>query len=361
MKPNYKFNRFEHKGKHRYITNPDEGKKLKSDHEYSGFIKCKLVHNVRYSLVVPDQVYLKVGAEVFWIQPLYFLANLIEYADDLGRCHLFVDISHGTRISVSFSQEEVDRQLDDGSFLYRCTIVGPAQLFRFATGKALVGKRDLYLELFHHTNRAAKKSIEGSAEFWASSWNIQGNKKLTNFHFLYLTPLPKIVCGNDLVEIAMSTHGKIALRLDQNIAEIADEIVEVYRESTTNRTETIRCWAKADQLAPQHVYRHNPEFGPIYYEVVSPFIHRVVVEPGTTVAIQPRTLALVPSSPKKLSYVVLGDATTSAGLRAPYDEEQTEEILKIDSLPLGTEIISHWRKNANSDLYSSSQVELASF
>jgi hypothetical protein len=40
----------------------------------------------------------------------------------------------------------------------------------------------------------------------------------------------------------------------------------------------------------------------------------------------------VPSSPKTLDYAVVGDGRTLAGLEAPYDEEETEHILKVEIL-----------------------------
>lgn len=360
MKPNLKFNRIEHKGNHHYVKNSNAGQWLR-DHEYEGLIKCKLVHNTHYTLIVPDQVYIKFGADLFWVQPLFFLANLIQFFEDSGECNIPIDISHGANILATFSATDLDRRFGDGSLVYRCKIRGPAKLFQFATGRAFMGKHFLYIELFHHTNSTARKSIEISAEFRASSWNIQGNKKLTNIHYLYLTPLPKIACDNDLFEIAMSTHGRIELRLDQNVTNHPDETLDVYRESTKNRTETIRCWVRSDQLSPQHMYRHTSVDGLVYYEVVSPFTHRIGVEPETNISIQKKTNTLTPVSPKSLTYVVLGDATTRAGLRAPYDEEHTDEILKIDNLLCDTEFIRYWRKNANSDLYGKKEVELAKF
>lgn len=359
MKRNYKFNRFEQKGKHYYNKEFAPNRTIRRSPIRNGYLKCKLAHHATYSLVVPDQIYFEIGKYLYWIQPLYFTANYIRFFGDEGICRIVIDISHGEQLCISFSSSDFDKHLADGSHLYRCKIEGLSRPLDFATGIAYMGERGPYLQLFHHTNPGAKQSITTSAQFWSSQWNLQGNKKMSNIHFLYLTPLPKITCETDLQEIAMSSSGRLSLRVDQNQTSIADEILVVYRESTAGRTDTIQCFARADQLAPQHVYRHEGINGPDYYEVFSPFIHRIGVEPGSLIPINGNTL--VPQRPKNLDYVVLGDATTIEGLRAPYDEEETREIWKIDRLAGDNEIIRYWSNNRNSDLYSSRAVEVAEF
>lgn len=62
-----------------------------------------------------------------------------------------------------------------------------------------------------------------------------------------------------------------------------------------------------------------------------------------------------------LSYAALGDATMQNGLRALYDEEQTDEVLIIEHLAQETEFINYWRNNGNSNLYDLLKVEFAVF
>ena len=157
----------------------------------------------------------------------------------------------------------------------------------------------------------------------------------------------------------MASSGKIAFRVDQNFTQVPDEILTVYRESTCNRAHTISSWVDADRLSPQHVYRHTPRGGQVYYEVVNPFIYRVGVEVGTTV----RSVRgkLEPQAPKLFEYVIVGDCTERAGLRAPYDEEETEQIWKIARPKFEEDFISYWRDNANTKLFDGILVENAVF
>jgi hypothetical protein len=312
-----------------------------------------------YSTIVPDQVYLTIGTQYLWIQPLYFSASRIEFSENEGRCQLSIDVSFGEKLFIVINSNWILSKLNDDSFLYRCEIEGPSALFSYATGKAQFVNNIPYLQLFHHTNRQAKENILKSSTFWTSSWNLQGTKRLSNIAYLYLTPLDRIICKEDLQQIAMSSDGSLSLRLDHNMTNIPDQHLRVYRESTSNRTHSIACWARADILASQHVYRHAHDRGGVYYEVFSPFIQRVGGDIGSVIEMKKSTLS--PISPKQLKYVVVGDASTLEGLRAPYDEEYTAEIWKIDSAIGSAEIICHWKTNSNSNLYSQIPVELAVF
>ena len=358
MKINYRFNRRERKGKHHYVKEFPSFRRT-GDIKYHGYLKCKLVHHEMYSTIVPDQVYLTIGGETLWIQPLFFMASLILFSESEDRCRLSVDISHGAMLAIDIKSDWLLSKLPDGSFFYRCEIEGPPALFRYATGKAKLVNNIPYLRLFHHTNLRAKEGILKSSTFWISSWNIQGTKQLSNIAYLYLTPLDRIICEEDLQEIAMSSVEFVPLRLDQNMTNFPNELLRVYRESTSNRRHSIACWARADFLASQHIYRHAPVHGAVYYEIVCPFIQRVGGNVGSVIKVKRNTLS--PVSPKQFEYVVVGDASSLEGLRAPYEEEETNEIWKIDSASGNREIISHWSANPNSDLYSQIPVELAAF
>lgn len=358
MKINYRFNRHERKGKHQYVKEFPSFRRA-GGVKYLGYVKCKLVHHKVYSTIVPDQVYLTIGGETLWIQPLFFMASFILFSETEDRCRLTVDISLGALLAIDIKSDWLVSRLPDESFLYRCEIEGPAALFRYATGKAQLVDNVPYIQLFHHTNLRAKEGILKSSTFWTSSWNIQGTKQLSNIAYLYLTPLDRIVCDEDLREIAMSSVAFVPLRLDQNMTSVPNELLRVYRENTSNRKHSIACWVRADALSSQHIYRHAPGHGAVYYEVVCPFIQRVGANVGSVIEIRKNTL--FPASPKQLDYVVVGDASSIEGLRAPYDEEDTIQIWKIDGVSGSREIIRHWSTNPNSDLYSQIAVEMAAF
>jgi hypothetical protein len=146
-------------------------------------------------------------------------------------------------------------------------------------------KGQISVLLHHHTDPQAKKSIIEGSEYWSSNWNIHGTKKSKNIAYFYLTSLPQITSSADLEEIAMSSEGKLAFRLDQNNTECADLVLQVYRESTDNRTETLSHWVEASMLATQPIYKHWPSDGAVYYEVVCPSIHRVGVRVASRVKI----------------------------------------------------------------------------
>jgi hypothetical protein len=357
-KKNLRFNRIEHKGRHQYLHEFRDARDVEQ-YEFSGFIKCRLVHHKYYSVIIPDQIYIDFAGEVKWIQPLYFLPHIISFFDDTGICELIIDISHGVALRITFSNFDLKSHLKDGSIFYSCKIKGPRHLYNYTTGLASIVNNTPYLKLYHHTTRAAGEAIEKSKEYWSSNWNIQGTKKSTNIAYLYLTSLPKIDCIDDLEEIAMSSQGRLLFRLDQNSSEVPDLILPVYRDSTANRIHTLESWIDASLLASQPCYRHMPPQGRVYYAVVSPFIYRIGVENGTTLDIKGNTI--VPRSPKKSCYTIVGDATTIDGLTAPYDEENTMDIFKIEYVHNGEEFINFWSRNRNSNQFDNKEVEMIKF
>ncbi len=355
---NLRFNRKEMDGQHQYLDD-FEGLRNFGDIDYSGYIKCKLVHNSIYSIVLPDQIYLDVGGEIEWIQPLYFSGNLVAMFDEFGVCDVTIDISYGAGLHVRFRNDEVVSRLDDGSLLYNCSLKGPVDLYQYTTGTAKVISGKPFLKLYHHTEKKSKKGILESNEFWSSNWNIQGTKKSTNISYLYLTSLPEILCTEDLAQIAMSTQGKLAFRIDSNFTNQPDLILDVYRESTDNRRFTLSFWVEASLLATQPCYRHLPPDGFGYHAIVSPFIHRIGVEFGEKIKIE--NDRLVPTSPKCLRYAVVGNATNVQGLKAPFDEENTQEILKVEHIKDPDDIISFWIKNGNTNQYDNKPIERGYF
>ena len=358
MTENCRFNRIENNGQHHYINNFN-GYRHFASKKSAGLIKCKLAHHSDHSIIIPDQIYLDCKKGFCWIQPLYFTGNQIQISDHNTVCRMWVDVSLGACLAIEFNGRGIVRRLRDGSFLYKCKITGPNNLKRHATGLGEMRNGIPYLRLFHHTNKQGKNGIIRSLEFRTSSWNIQGNKKIQNISYFYITPLEKISCESDLNQIAMSGIRPISLRLDQNPTNEPDVCIEVSRKKIDDMVHPIEVWVRADYCSPQPIYRHEPPDQPKYHEVFSPFIQRIGVVPGTTVKIAKS--GIIPTHPKLFEYMIVGLATTVEGLRAPYEEEDTKQIFKIEKCTEATEIIDFWINNQNTLISDGMKVELSEF
>lgn len=61
-------------------------------------------------------------------------------------------------------------------------------------------------------------------------------------------------------------------------------------------------------------------------------------------------------------HIVLGDSTTEIGITAPFDEEHTSEIFKIEPFNnTETNILKFWFDNNNKDLYTSKTITRPKF
>ena len=63
-----------------------------------------------------------------------------------------------------------------------------------------------------------------------------------------------------------------------------------------------------------------------------------------------RVMAYVPPQKPKM-----------AGLAAPYNEEDTTHVMKVERLPNSESILKFWRENANQDLYTAKKIEMHQF
>ncbi|WP_259473350.1 YecA family protein [Clostridium estertheticum] len=371
MCENRRFNRCETEYDHYYIE--EFGNRVSQVKTYSGYIKCKLAHQKEFSVIIPDQIYLESDC-LLWFQPLSFLPNILYKLDDCILGQIQVDISCGNTLKIEFKNHDYIRSFDDGSNLFKCIINGPRELETYATGTAIFKEDSIpFLDLYHHTSiKNYIKIMEGSY-FIVSKWNIQGNKELKNIGYLYLTCLDAIEKDGDLKQIAMSSDGKIQLMRDNfslpnfmppNWKELySGDILEleVYRENTVNRTERIRLSVDSSLLAPQYILRHNPRTDGVYYQICNPFIYRIGQFKGQTLEFVNLEIKSEKSTFKKSDYVVLGDATTLNGLAAPYDEENTKHIFKIEKLSDTTTILDFWFDNRNMDHFSSRSINLQEF
>ena len=119
----------------------------------------------------------------------------------------------------------------------------------------------------------------------------------------------------------------------------------------------------ADHLATQHVLRHSPEGQPVYYEICCPFIYRVGLKPDRVLSFDIDSMRTTSDSGhlKHFDYIVIGDATTVHGLAAPYDEEHTDELFKIERTSSGKSMLALWMENSNRDHFSNKVVDLQQF
>lgn len=351
VKLNTHFNRIEYKDKHEYLN--EFTKATVGNYSYTGYIKLKLVHMSYGSITIPEQIYMIYREKLLFIQPLFFSPNILIKNDENILYTQTIDISSGIRLKIEATDNNLIKKLDDDSCFYSCTITGPQYLQSYSTGEAKIIDDIPFLNLYHHTNENAKNSIEIGKEFYTSSWNIQGNKKLKNISFLYLTCLDKIKFKEDLERIAMSSQGKLAFRCDQNKTDNPDLILDVYRASTEERTDTLNYWVNTTHLSSQPIYKHTDFM--VYYEIVSPYIYRIGSEPNKCISIGDDAI-LYPNKPKSFDYIIIGDCQSTSGLEAPYDEENTKEILKIEKLDRETELFELWLKLSNSKRFDNLDI-----
>jgi len=369
---NKRFNRVETPSDHYYHAVYDS-EPLKKNFT-TGWIKCKLVHGDRYSVIVPDQIFIDHDG-LKWIQPLAFLPNInSNFSEAEIFCELCVYISCGHTLIVRFFNRDLVNNLPDGSQLYKCQIQGPKDLHEYATGEAELPKSNIpYLRLYHHTTNDAQAKILASSHFRTSSFNIQGvNKQFKNAAYVYFTPLDKIVNDGDLKRIAMAEDGTIPLKRDgfaQPVAFFPDWqerykddilVLPVYRCDPAKREACIDVLVDSSALAPQHIYRHDIGSS-VFYEITNYFVHRVGAEPGRSVEFDGTRRIEQQSGLKRFDYLVVGDCTTLDGLAAPYDEEDTTQIMKIERITDGKSMLNFWFDHGNQDLYTPKTVELQSF
>ncbi|MDT7043672.1 hypothetical protein [Candidatus Nitronereus thalassa] len=329
---------------------------------YDGQIKCKLAHGLGYSVIIPDQLFLT-GENVLWIQPLFFTACILARTDSNILCTIHIQISHGHQLEVRFSAQDFLRRFDDGAELYSCKIMGNPGLQEYCTGEAIL-EESIFLPLYHHTSEINRNSILQGSYYRASNWNVQGNKKLNNVGYVYFTCLDSIRTNDDLNQIAMSSNGSIVLLRDNGHPGIIGDLLtlHVYREKTENRTCSIRHLVEVSLLSPQHLLKHTLDEDIIpYYEIVKPFTYRIGLKTGERLQFRGDRISSWDSKIQRFDYAVIGDATTLNGLRAPFDEETTEQILKIEKPGPNSNILAFWFEHGNQDLYTTKKTNLQTF
>ncbi|MGX9352820.1 hypothetical protein ACS3QZ_16605 [Shimia sp. W99] len=328
----------------------------------SGFLKCRLVHMLDRSIIIPDLLCLN-GDEQRFYSPKFFDPNRIFFgaADEKADlCILPIELIGSVDVQVAFFNHGFVKRCEDGSFIYHCVFRIDPQLLPEAQGEWRSQDDRIEIALFHHTTGDGHAGILGSGEIWSSAWNIQGTRELENVAYGYFTSVPKIEDEAQLLEIAMSSQGvahfvPTHLPYDPQFA----QPLQVYRQSTGDRDHTLRFWVDVETVAPNHLWFHSPGQGRTYYEIVLPKVFRIAVEPGQPLKFQDDTLSHRPIDCKSLGYVIVGDADSPVGLFAPYNEEQTEYLGKVDPVKDSDEILRHWESNQNSDVFNGIKIELA--
>jgi hypothetical protein len=87
-------------------------------------------------------------------------------------------------------------------------------------------------------------------------------------------------------------------------------------------------------------------------------IFRIGIAPKTVLPLTQGTIDLSEATLKQFDYVLLGYATTKDGLLAPYDEENTRELFKVERCE---DPFEFWKAHPNRELYTAKHVELQAF
>ncbi|GAA5628241.1 hypothetical protein Brsp05_03537 [Brucella sp. NBRC 12953] len=331
---------------------------------FHGLVKLRLGHATFGSVLLPELIFLE---RPYWrfFQLSFFGPPILGFnvGPNIHVARFSVDVGSPratilTRLIVEVRSDGLVRRYDDGAQLYRCIINGPKRLTRFASGTCRPrADNDFDLRLYHITNPKAFASIVGSQELRSSRWNLQGTRELANVAYVYLTSLPAIESDEDLLRIAMSSDGVIRFQTTSNRPQEETLELTVYRENTTVRTARLQVNVASSLLAPPHLLIHRPMGDQVYYEVVGPEIYRVGVKPKAALIYTGGHGTIAERMLKRFDYVVVGDASIIEGLAAPYDEEETNQVVHIEKLDAGFDLFEFWLKNQNSDQVTSRHPE----
>lgn len=360
---NVRYNRFESPTNHKYL--PFEYGAFDSANAilHNGMIKCRLIHQKNGSVIIPDYLFLENG----WIQPLHFTIPQLLKLDDISEyCIIYIDIQAGKTIRVKFFSKDLMESYGDNSQLFQCEIWGPKDLNKYICGEYEQIDKKIYLRLYHHTDNVGYEGITKSQTLRFSPWNYRGNKVCTNINFIYFTHIPELKYNNDLITVAMSADGPLYYSVDSFQTPLIlppdyrdrykDSIytVDVYRIKTADRDRTISFLVPVDIIDPKHVYKHY-QHGRYFYEICFPYIHRIRIKSGTYISFD--TNNKIDNQPDIIvsDYLIIGDATSVLGLAAPFEEEETKSVFKVENCQ-GTPIPEFWFKEENQDLFTGRKI-----
>jgi hypothetical protein len=360
---NKQLNRFETNNDHHYFTFNYKGCQFLDSKPYKARLKCRLVHEQGNSIITPDCIFLKNG----WVQPLHFTApHLFKLAENKIGCDFFIDIQEGITLKVRIYNVDFIQSYPDNSQLFECEIYGPNDIELYCSGEYREENDRLFLKVYHHTNEAGFNGITNSRTLRSSHWNYRGSKQCNNYHFVYFTHIPQIKYSSDLITVAMSSEGNIDYMIDSfkqpklmpadYRQRFADSIytAEVYRATTDDRNNSLAFYIPVKFVDIKHVYLHY-QGNLFFFEVCFPYIHRIKVKPGSALPFDDNYIILDSAHIVNSDYCIMGDAQTKAGLAAPFEEEDTNFIYKIEHCGQQT-IHDFWFTHANQDLYTGKQI-----
>jgi hypothetical protein len=330
---------------------------------HGGIVKLRLGHSRNGSVLVPEQLFIEADDGWRFYQATFFGPPIFGFNVEpkLHVVRFNVDVGEPraqavTRVIVTVRSDELVRKFDDGAQLYRCDVEAPPGLLAQSTGSVdLLPDGDFALHLFHVTNDEAAESIRASGEIRSSSWNLQGTRKLKNVGYSYFTSLHQIRDKADLQRIGMSSDGKFGLQTTSFRPLERVLVLEVYRENTAGRTRSLDVAVPSRLLAPPHLLLHRTGME-AYYEVVGPEIYRVGLLPSSSLPYVDGNVVPDDALLKRFTYIVAGDAAEIDGLAAPYDEEDTEQVMHLELLE-GTDPFEFWLQHANSDQMTGREFE----
>lgn len=355
---NLRFNRVENDSNHKYINLLGDNE-IQKNIMNKGFIKCKLMHGEVGTIIVPDILIYQVNDknQFKWIQPLAFRANQIYFLDDDAQGNIMIDISSQTSVTVRFWKSKFVKLLSDYSQLYECEIYSSVDILGHSTGEGYFDEKQIpFLKAYHHTNQKAYSLINECQYLKLSSWNIAGNKELANIGYLYVTPINQIMYDTDLEQIAMSSKGEIYARTYFG----SIRKIKVYRRFVKDFTAKLTLWIDSQIIAPSHLYKMVDSVGVVYYQICSPFIQRIGAYPNSQLTFLYDKIS-DNKEIKKADYIILGNLNTFKGIEAPYDEENTKYVFKIEKISKEDNLFDFWEKNANTDQFSDKSAEFLQF
>jgi hypothetical protein len=168
--------------------------------------------------------------------------------------------------------------------------------------------------------------------------------------------------SDEIIHLLVDGFTPPALLSPTYVNEHAEEMLalKVYRGSTMDRTATMAFEIDSACLAPQHLLFHTGDL-PRWYEVSNPFTQRIGVVPGHTLKFSSPAIERGSYPAKHFDYVVIGDASTVMGLAAPFEEEATESLFKIERVSAHSNMLEFWFQHGNADLFSGKNPELQAF
>lgn len=330
---------------------------------HHGYLKCRLVHMEDKSFVLPDVLMVSGTPQVFY-SPQFFHPNQIGWFGGDGSadfCRVYVEILGQVDLEIAFFKNGLVKNCADGSCIYKCAFrsVG-TDILPEPQGTWRQRDTQFELALFHHTTKYGARGIRESGHLRSSAWNIQGTRTLANIAYGYFTCIPIMEHVFNLMEIAMAENGQ-ALFLPTNAPNNPQFAVrlDVYSRAVRDIEVPMLFWVDVEVISPSHLWLHVPIHDATYYEIVLPKVFRVGVEPGQVLPIDGTQLNVTPQFCRNFEYVIVGNADSFEGLVAPYREEQTSQIAKVDLIPKGSDIIDRWYEKRNSYTFSDREVQLA--